>query len=196
MDPLASYTVLTLAGREQPGPEHWLRRWEEELANCHSVSMGFWRHPRLESWVHALHEAISRSERPVIVVARGLACYAVSNLASEAGSSVEKVAGALLVAPPDLDRASADPGFASFRSVSQSPLPFPSIVVASRDDPRMSFDGALSLAQRWGSRWTDGGRIGSASGMAGMENWTFGQDLVRQLSCGLSQDEFAGRRSA
>src|SRR5918912_318125 len=45
------------------------------------------------------------------------------------------IAGAFLVAPPD----PASPGFppeaAGFRPVPEAPLPFPALVVASRDDP-------------------------------------------------------------
>ena len=40
------------------------------------------------------------------------------------------------------------------------PLPFPSMLLASRDDHRVSFERAKVFAQAWGSSFVDAGALG------------------------------------
>ncbi|WP_250847899.1 RBBP9/YdeN family alpha/beta hydrolase, partial [Escherichia coli] len=60
------------------------------------------------------------------------------------------VAGALLVAPADVDRPDVKSELAGFAPTPAKPLPFPSITVASRDDPWIGIDRARELAKGWG----------------------------------------------
>ena len=66
---------------------------------------------------------------------------------------------ALMVAPADGARmARADAAFSSFAEMPTARLPFPSILVASRDDPYMSFAASRSFAAGWGAALVDAGR--------------------------------------
>ncbi|WP_241241894.1 RBBP9/YdeN family alpha/beta hydrolase [Sphingobium algorifonticola] len=174
--------ILTLAGMEQPDSSHWLSRWEEERPDCQRVHLGVWDRPHRNSWITAIDHAVKQADRPVILVARGLACHAVAWWASfEKPSYGHPVAGALLVAPPNVDTASDDLRLVGFGPTPKALLPFPSIVVASRNDPRMDFAGAQALARFWGSDCADGGAIGSASGLADLGRWSEGAALLDRL---------------
>ncbi|MGK2910696.1 MAG: RBBP9/YdeN family alpha/beta hydrolase [Sphingobium sp.] len=178
----SSFNILTLAGMERPGPDHWLSQWEDEHENCSAISLGIWDRPHRNSWITAIDHAVKASDKPVILVARGLACLAVAWWAAfEKPEFGNPVAGALLVAPPNVDVAGADLRLIGFGPSPKTLLPFPSAVVASRNDPRMDFAGAQALASFWGSHCFDGGHIGSASAAADLGRWDEGKAMLDWL---------------
>ncbi|WP_449232634.1 RBBP9/YdeN family alpha/beta hydrolase [Azospirillum doebereinerae] len=72
-----------------------------------------------------------------------------------------KVRAAFLVAPTDV--ANPDPSFdvvRSFAPVPMTPLPFPTLVVASRNDSRVAFAWAEAFARAWGAELADMGELG------------------------------------
>lgn len=173
------FRILTLAGSEQPDADHWLSHWERERDDCHRINLGVWDRPHRNSWITAIDHAVRQSDRPVILVARGLACLAVAWWASfEKPAYGHPVAGALLVTPPNVDVASSDLRLIGFGPAPKALLPFPSAVVASRNDPRMDFGGAHALSGFWGSRCFDGGPIGSASAVAELGAWQDGAAML------------------
>lgn len=174
-----SFDILTLAGMEQPGANHWLTHWEAERGNCSRIPLGVWDRPHRNSWITAISHAVNGAERPIILVARGLACLAVAWWAAfEKPEHGNPVAGAMLVAPPNVDTAGADLRLIGFGPSPKTLLPFPSAVVASRNDPRMDFAGAQALARFWGSHCFDGGEIGSASAAADLGAWNDGKAML------------------
>jgi hypothetical protein len=112
----------------------------------------------------------------------GLGCLAVAWWAAEADPRLlARVEGALLVAPPDVDRPGAHPAVASFRPAPRRPLPFRSILVASRDDPYASFESLAALAKDWGSRLVDVGRCGHINTDSDLALWPEGEALLDEL---------------
>jgi predicted alpha/beta hydrolase family esterase len=91
------------------------------------------------------------------------------------------VRGALLVAPPEVEERGLDPRLARFAPVMRTPLPFPSILAASRDDQYIGFGRARRLARIWKSRFVDAGWLGHINADSSIGNWPFGQFLLRQL---------------
>src|SRR5690606_8449638 len=105
--------------------------------------------------------AIHKARRPVFLVAHSLACHLVSWWSEyEQPGHDGPVRGALLVAPPEVEKGEVDPRLARFARVLKNPLPFPSILAASRDDPYIGFDRARRLARIWKSRFVDAGWLG------------------------------------
>ncbi len=174
--------ILTLAGMEQPGPGHWLSQWEADRDDMVGVELGAWDQPRRNAWVTALDHAIRQADRPVLLVARGLACLAVAWWATlERPAYGDPVVGAMLVTPPDVDAAGHDLRMIGFGPAPKTLLPFPSVVVASRTDPHMRFAGAEALAGFWGSHVVDGGDIGAANGLADLGQWDHGRHILSWL---------------
>ena len=60
-------------------------------------------------------------------------------------------------------------------------LPFPSLVVASRNDPYIFFERAHSIAKNWGSTFVDAGFSGHINADSDLGDWAFGQSLLDQL---------------
>jgi len=174
--------VLTVPGLGNSGPGHWQTLWEAERDDCHRVELGMWNAPHRNSWVTKLNHAIGQADRPVVLAAHSLGCLAVAWWASlEKPVWAEKVVGALLVAPPEVDSAPADSRLAPFGPAPKGLLPFPSILVASRNDPYMRFDRARLLASFWGSEFADAGEVGHINASSDLGNWMFGQFLLGRL---------------
>jgi predicted alpha/beta hydrolase family esterase len=175
-------TILALADADHGRSGDWLSRWSTERDNCVPVDLGRTDPPNRNAWATALGAAIRQVDGPVILVARGLSCLAVAWWAAlERPLYGDPVAGALLVAPPSVDTASADLRMVGFGPAPKLLLPFPSVVVASRNDPLMTYAGAKNLASFWGSHCIDGGDIGSAGADADLGDWDHGQHALNWL---------------
>jgi predicted alpha/beta hydrolase family esterase len=141
-----------------------------------------WNTPHRNAWVTKLDQAISAAQAPVILAAHSLGCLAVAWWAELTRQPYGwPVAGALLVAPADVDRPDAQDDLKAFRPSPTAPLPFPSILVASRDDPWIAIERAHSLAVSWGSHFVDAGTQGHINAASGVGWWTEGQELLARV---------------
>ena len=178
----AAPLVLTVAGLDNSGPGHWQTIWDQERSDCERVELGMWSQPNRNAWVTALNSAIRQAGRPVILVAHSLGCLAVAWWAAlEAQSYGTPVAGALLVAPPDVDTAGPDMRIAGFGPAPKVILPFPSVLIASTNDPFIDIARAHSLAKFWGSHFVEIGEAGHINAEAGLGAWSQGQEWLDRL---------------
>lgn len=174
--------VLTIPGLGNSGPEHWQTIWEREREDCQRVNLGDWERPHRNTWVNNLNLAVYRAGRPVVLVAHSLGCLAVAWWAKfEESHARSSVIGALLVAPPEVDFFPLDERLAKFAPAPAEPLPFPSILAASRNDPYIGFRTARRLARTWGSTFADAGEIGHINAESKIGDWAFGKFLLGQL---------------
>lgn len=175
-------TVLTVPGLGGSGPSHWQTLWEQARPDTVRVELGMWNTPHRNAWVTRLDEAIRRAEAPVVLAAHSLGCLAVAWWAQLSPQPYGwPVAGALLVAPADADRRDAQPELTAFAPTPRVSLPFPSIVVASSDDPWVSIERAHSMAADWGSLFVDAGPQGHLNGASGIGWWQEGQALLDRV---------------
>ena len=92
-----------------------------------------------------------------------------------------RIVGALLVAPPDVEREDADPRLRRFAPIPMRAMPFQTIV-ASRNDPYASFDRSREMAHAWSARLHDAGDAGHLNAASGLGCWQDGQRLVAELA--------------
>jgi len=175
--------VLLLPGLDDSPRGHWQSHWEQ-LGRFRRVELGDWARPQLHEWVPALDRAVRESARPVVLAAHSLGCLAASWWASLCwvGAFRDKVRGALLVAPPDVDALDAEPRIRDFRPLPKARLPFRSILVASRDDPHAPFARSQAMAATWGSELVDAGPAGHLNAESGLYEWAQGLRLLAGLS--------------
>jgi predicted alpha/beta hydrolase family esterase len=64
--------------------------------------------------------------------------------------------------------------------VSLQPLPFPSVLVASQNDPYCSLQRARSFALAWGSEFLDYGNTGHINAESGIGDWPQGRALLNK----------------
>src|SRR5687767_10432074 len=127
--------ILTIPGLYNSGPEHWQSLWEHELPECIRVGQKDWNSPKREDWVANIEAAFKFGKPPYYLVGHSLGCIAIAYWAQ---TSRKRIEGALMVAPADTER----PGFPSaprgFQPLPTRALPFPTILVASEEDPWLS----------------------------------------------------------
>lgn len=181
--PAPPVELLTVPGINGSGPSHWQSHWER-LAHCRRVDLPDWSHPRLHDWVPALEAAIANAPGRVVLAAHSLGCLAVAWWAQlqRDASARTRVLGALLVAPPDVDATESDPRLRDFRPTPSLRLPFPSVVVASRNDRHARFERSSEIAKAWGSRLVDAGHAGHLNADSALGTWPAGLQLVAGLA--------------
>ncbi len=167
----AAHTVLTQPGWTNSGPGHWQSLWERAHPDWRRVEQRDWELPRRDEWVETLAAAIAASPRPVIVIGHSIG---VITIAHAAAIGHARIAGAFLVAPADVDAPGVAQEVRSFAPIPRERLPFPSVLVASRDDAWCSFARAQELARDWGSELIDAGRASHLHTAAGYGPWPEG----------------------
>ncbi|HVJ16938.1 MAG TPA: alpha/beta hydrolase [Polyangiaceae bacterium] len=175
-------TILVLPGLGDSGPEHWQSRWENEWPTFVRVRQRSWDQPELSEWLAALEAAVSAAPTPTILLAHSLSCSLVVQFAARYGNPGACIRGALLVAPADVDSCEhTPPETRSFAPLPLLPLPFPSTVVASRNDPYVAFSRARELAGAWGAEFVDAGDIGHINAASGLGQWPDGKRCLDRL---------------
>lgn len=170
--------ILTVPGWTGSGPGHWQSIWERDSPGFVRVQQRDWEEPDPEEWTAALESAVASAPEPPLIAAHSLGCLVVTRASRIAQGSVR---GALLVAPPDVERHDTPPPLRSFVPVPLGRLRFPSILVASSNDPYLDLDRARALAAAWGSEILvipNAGHINTASGYG---PWPEGLDLLANL---------------
>ena len=165
--------ILIIPGWTGSGPDHWQTRWQTRLKTARRVEQDNWDRPHARDWSRRIVEAVQASSRPTVLVAHSCGVAAVAHAANRLASG--QVTGAFLVAPvseaatrkiPDID--------SGFVPLPHDPLPFPSLLVASRNDIYCSYEDAGDLALSWGSTLVDAGDVGHINTASGHGPWPEG----------------------
>jgi serine hydrolase len=176
---MARTRVLVIPGFGGSGPDHWQTLWEQKYG-YERVQQEDWDHPEPGAWMRRLDDAVNQSQEPAVLVAHSLGCALVALWAPKAPAG--RVVGALAVAPADVDSEMHTPDeVRCFSPLPLAPLPFPTIVVASRTDPYVRFARAQEMASGWGARLVDVGRLGHINADTDVRDWPDGHRLLEEL---------------
>jgi predicted alpha/beta hydrolase family esterase len=173
---------LIIPGLGGSGPDHWQSRWQARLPDARRVEQADWDKPDRVDWVARLDAAVAQAKQPPILVAHSLSCALV---ACWAATHARPVHAALLVAPADIESDAHTPPEAHvFRPLPMMRLSFPTIIVASRDDPYVAFHRATAMANAWGAELVDIGKAGHINTASGYGEWPQGERLLVRLQVG------------
>ncbi len=173
-----SVQVLTVPGFTGSGPHHWLSRWELKHPEFRRVEQQDWQRPEKETWVARLDEAVQSCSLPVALIGHSLGCITIVHWAARHQGDV---IGAFLVAPADVERPDAPAPIRGFAPLPAAPLPFPSRLVASSNDPHLSMERAREFAQRWGGTLIPAGPCGHFDAESGFGVWRRGEVLFAEF---------------
>ena len=186
MSRLDDVTVLFVPGLRDHVAEHWQTLLAAEIPG--SVTVEPLTEDRLsrEARVKALDEALLAIEGDVVIAAHSAGALMVANWAL---APTRPILGALLVTPSDVENP-LPPGYPAYDDlkangwmpIPRQPLPFTSIVVASRNDPLAQFEKTAGLAQAWGSEFYDAGEVGHLNPAAGYGRWDAALPLLERLA--------------
>ena len=168
---ISDFDILIIPGLGGSAQDHWQSRWEAKLSTARRVEQHNWDSPRLEDWTGRIIAAVEGAQRPVLLVAHSLGVTAVVHAAPRMPPNV--VRGAFLVAPP-ADSVLIEAAGPGFTPLPRAPLPFPSVLVASRNDPFAPYDESEEISYAWGSRLLDAGEAGHINTDSGHGPWPEG----------------------
>ncbi|GAA3367475.1 alpha/beta hydrolase [Streptomyces sannanensis] len=178
-------TVVIVPGLRDHVPDHWQTILADKIANARTVPPLTDDRLSCDAQVAALEGVLSDISGPVVLAAHSAGVMTTVHWARRHRRPVE---GALLAAPPDFDTPLPE-GYPTqdalhangWTPVPRTPLPFPSIVAASTNDPLADFARVAGLARVWGSRLVDLGPVGHLNPAAGYGEWPRAEELIREL---------------
>jgi hypothetical protein len=180
-----THTILMVPGLRDHVAEHWQTLLQARLPKAACVPP--LEHDKLScaARVAALDAALGKIEGPVILVAHSAGVMITVHWAQR---HTRKIHGALLATPADLETP-MPPGYPSmdaladhgWQPIPRRPLPFPSIVGASRNDPLAQFERVATMADDWGGRLVDLGEVGHLNPAAGFGEWPMAEKLIDEL---------------
>jgi uncharacterized protein len=165
--------ILFIPGFMGSGQEHWQTRWSEKMSTAQMVDLPDPMHPKCDAWAHALLQRVETCKRPVILVAHALGVHVVVQAAPKLNP--ERVKGAFLVSPvSETAILEVDTIDMKFAPAPRDPLPFPSVLIASSNDPLCPVLDAEEWAYAWGSAFTNAGDSGHINVESGHGPWPEG----------------------
>ncbi|WP_144109749.1 RBBP9/YdeN family alpha/beta hydrolase [Paraburkholderia sp. BCC1886] len=171
--------ILVLPGRGSSGPDHWQSHWEAANPSYERVQQDEWDNPVLDAWLARLNTVIQALPVPTLLIAHSLSVSLVAHWASR---FTGPVAGALLVAPSDVESPDYPVGTSGFAPLPLRSLGFPAIVIASSDDPRVSVERARQFAGAWGARFELAGAYGHLGSASLLADWSYGRQKLAELA--------------
>lgn len=182
---LTNATVLIVPGLRDHVAEHWQTHLEARLSKVYTVAPLQTDKLNCAKRVQAIEEQLKKIDGPVILVAHSAGVLMTIHWAALHQHNIQ---GALLVTPPDLAETwpANYPTPEALRQEGWTPLPmkalpFPSVVVASRNDPLASYVAVADMAKNWGSQLLDMGEVGHMNPAAGFGPWSQAEQLIQQL---------------
>ncbi|MEP6564095.1 MAG: alpha/beta hydrolase [Mesorhizobium sp.] len=184
---------IILPGSGGSGEAHWQSRWQQANPAMRRFSPASWDLPDFDDWIAALETAVSLAKSPPVLVAHSLSCLLVAHW--QLVSNLD-VGGAFLVAVPD----PASPVYPAYgRPFADTPreqIRFPSLIVASTDDPYDPHGYAQEKARQWGSDLHTAGPLGHINSDSGLGEWSAGMALLMAFARETRQSGRAGREQA
>lgn len=178
-------TVLIVPGLRDHVPGHWQTLLEQRLTEVACVPRRAEDKLDCARWVAAVDRSLADIDGPVVLAAHSGGVMMVVHWAAQHRRPIH---GALLATPADLEMP-LPAGYPTREQLAQNgwlpiprrPLPFPSIVAASTNDPLARYERVVELAAAWGSRVVNLGEVGHLNPAAGFGPWPRAEELLREL---------------
>ena len=163
--------LLIVPGLHGSEESHWQSQWQQQLPFTVRVQQRDWATPDLTAWSERVVET-ARGLDEFVIVAHSFGVLASVRALPKLGSRVK---GLFLVAP-------AEPAkFGVEALLPEASLKLPGRLVASRNDPWLSFERAQQLAAQWQLPLIDAGSAGHINVASGHSTWSQGQRWLESL---------------
>ena len=164
--------ILLVPGLHNSGPDHWQSRWHQQFPQWQRMVGLPWDQPDLTVWSAKLASKLRSRRSRVHLVAHS---FGALTAIAAARLQPDKVSSLLIVAPADPSRLGIpDEALAGSIKVSAQ-------LVASRNDPWMSFERAEYWSRQWQVPLFDAGDVGHINAQSGHGDWCQGLDLLTTL---------------
>ncbi len=185
MADLCGVTVLFVPGLRDHVEDHWQTHAARDFPGSVTVEPLRVDGLSCEARVEALDAALNAIEGDVVIAAHSAGCLMVAHWAK---NPTRRIRAALLVTPADVENPlpPAYPTLDNLRDngwlpIPSQKLPFPALVVASRNDLLAEFERVAGFAWDWGGELFDAGEVGHLNPPAGYGPWPKARELLEKL---------------
>lgn len=168
-------TVLFVPGLRDHVEDHWQTHAARAMPGSATVAPLDADRLSRAARVAALDTALKAIPGEVILVAHSAGCLTTVHWAL---APTRRIRAALLVTPADIENPLpagypeiGDLTAGGWLPIPRRPLPFPALVVASRNDPLAGFERVGAFAAAWGAVLHDAGDVGHLNPAAGYGPW-------------------------
>jgi len=210
-----TYSTLLVPGYLGSEAAHWQTWLQSKLYRCQRLKNVDWHKPDITVWSNQIMQVLHAEKEPTVIVAHSFGCLASALAISQCPY---KVAGVIMVAPPTPQHFNScgvntpQSGYRNtiIRKVPKSPLQKPGLLIASRNDPWMTFEDSIFWADTWQLSHYDAGALGHINTASGHGPWPLIKLLVDSLrwqldtpsghatkramaTCGIEQQKYASQ---
>ena len=171
-------TTVFVAGYGNSTEGHWQNSWSKLVKNSHWVEQGDWGNPNCVDWVDALNAVIESIDGPILLVSHSLGGSTIVEWSKKFSANSEKIVGAFMVAVPDVQSADLPKAIIGYQAPPLDKLPFPSILLASTNDPYSTLEQTKYFANLWGSSITVVGDLKHINAGSGLGEWSDGLNML------------------
>ncbi|MGY2895124.1 RBBP9/YdeN family alpha/beta hydrolase [Deinococcus sp. UYEF24] len=178
--------LVIVPGLGDSGPQHWQSLWEQKYGAAR-VRQDDPDSPTPGGWSARLQEVIEATPGELVLVGHSCGVPNIVHWAQLYGGhssgAWERVKGALLVAPTDVDLEHTRQLYPAVERLAPLPmteLPFPALVIASENDPYSGFERAQEMAEAWGAEFISAGEAGHINVASGHGDWEEGEVLLSE----------------
>jgi predicted alpha/beta hydrolase family esterase len=175
---LKTIKVFTVPGLHGSGLLHWQTMWETQYGYSR-VEQENWERPVFANWKNRLIQIVNRmgGKERAVLIAHSLGCLLVVKCLPLIRN---KIAGAFLVAPPDLASPAFSVDLSDFSVGGAAPWSISGCVVYSEDDPYASVTYSEKFARTWGLLSCNAGRQGHINAESDLGEWKEGHELFKR----------------
>lgn len=179
-------TVLFVPGLRDHVADHWQTHAAKAIPGSITVEPLTTDRLSRAARVVALDAALNAIDGEVVIAAHSAGCLMVAHWAM---NPTRPIRGAVLATPADVE-SPLPAGYPSLPELEEygwcpiprQRLPFPALVVASRNDPLAAFERVRDMSQNWGAELRDAGNIGHLNPPAGYGPWPDALALIHQMA--------------
>lgn len=179
-------TILFVPGLRDHVEDHWQTHAARAIPGAATVASLDADRLSRAAQVAAVDAALRAIPGDAVIVAHSAGCMTAVHWAL---APTRPIRAALLVAPADLETP-LPAGYpkptaikeGGWLPIPRKTLPFPAIVVASRNDPLAAFDRVAHFAGAWGAALHDVGEVGHLNPAAGYGPWPEVANLLGDLA--------------
>ncbi|WP_119270619.1 RBBP9/YdeN family alpha/beta hydrolase [Taklimakanibacter deserti] len=170
---------IVLPGIGGSGDSHWQTFWERANPAMRRFAPANWEAPDFKNWMAALELAVATARTPPLLIAHSLSCLLVAHWQKVSRLPVK---GAFLAAVPDPSSPVFPTNVDGFVTAPRERFRFPSLIVASANDPYGSLDYAKARAVQWGCQLHIAGALGHINGASNLGEWADGKALLEAFT--------------
>jgi uncharacterized protein len=171
---------INIPGLHDSDKFHWQTKFERaDPKNFIRVTQENWDEPDCNTWINQIElELKDFNHSELILIGHSIGCMAIVKWFEKFGHIIK---GVLLVAPSDSERDGYPSYISGFVPIPIFKMPFPTIVVASKNDHVTEIVRSKEFAHNWGSELVMLENAGHIEPKSGFGDWEYGLELINRL---------------